>query len=393
VTGLAAAAAGVSPASAHRVGMRSKGAPFQIFAVLPLSGPYASIGLFAKEGLQAAVSQINTEGGVLGHKAVLVTADDAGSPTTAVTAVQQAVSSGKAYDELIPGCLSAEGLVLAPLLASHDTLQMSTGATDALNDPTKYPHWYMAASGFTQYDVALVQEMKQRGIRKFAIVNAATTSGEASAYALQRAAKSYGLTVTTTVLVPAGTASATPQLQQAQASGPQAVAIGANTTETGPILQARYTLGWTVPVYGDAAMAATDFSTIVSTPAALKGVTVQTFPFLVKGNAATTTPQYKKFLSLIYKVDPNPPASMYEATSSWDEVMVARAAAELAKSIQPAKVAKAVSNLGTATRVPDWIGAPQVFPSGSHEPVLSPGSFTYVPAAPQVKGLVVEPTA
>ena len=390
---LTSAGAGASAAASSAHVTKHKLAPFQVLAVLPLSGAYASIGDFALQALQAGATVVNDSGGVLGHRMQIVYKDDTGTATTAVSLVQQALAGGTAYGELIPGCLTPEGLALAPLLASHQVLQMSTAATDALNAPSTYPDWYMAASGFAQYESALVAELKTKHLTRFAVVDAATSSGQAAAGALQRAAKAQGLAVTDTEYVPAGAASAIPQVQAAQASRPQALVIAANTPETGPILQARQNLGWQAPVYVDAAASAADLSSAVSSPAALSGVVEQTLPFLVKGNPATKTPVYEQFLKLIYKLSSDPPTSMYEATSSWDEVMVARAAAIKAKSVNPAAVAKAVTRLTYASDIPDWIGATQAYTSGSHEPVLASNAFIYVPAAPLVKGLVVEPSS
>ena len=62
--------------------------------VAPLTGPVAAYGDQVKNGAQAAVDQINKNGGILGEQVVLKLADDAGEPKQGVSAANQIVGEG-----------------------------------------------------------------------------------------------------------------------------------------------------------------------------------------------------------------------------------------------------------------------------------------------------------
>lgn len=60
----------------------------------PLSGDLSNLGQGMLNGAQLAADQINTAGGVLGKNIQIVPIDDAGDPTTGVTAANSAIAAG-----------------------------------------------------------------------------------------------------------------------------------------------------------------------------------------------------------------------------------------------------------------------------------------------------------
>ncbi len=68
--------------------------PIKIGLVTTLSGPVAPAFADAVAGAQARIGLQNAQGGVNGHQLQLVLADDGGSPTTALSAIQSLVSKG-----------------------------------------------------------------------------------------------------------------------------------------------------------------------------------------------------------------------------------------------------------------------------------------------------------
>jgi branched-chain amino acid transport system substrate-binding protein len=86
---LLAAAVGVS-----LVAINAARADITIGLVAPLTGPVAAYGDQVKNGAEAAVEQINKNGGIAGEKVVLKLADDAGDPKQGVSAANQIVGEG-----------------------------------------------------------------------------------------------------------------------------------------------------------------------------------------------------------------------------------------------------------------------------------------------------------
>jgi ABC-type branched-subunit amino acid transport system substrate-binding protein len=230
--------------------------------------------------------------------------------------------------------------------------------------------------------------MKKDGITKFAIVCGNDASGQGGAKALQSSAKAHGLTVTKTVFVPDDAPDATPQVQQAVSSGPQAIAVAAYTPADGPILKARTKLNVTLPVYGDAFFADVNFSAVV-TPADLKGVVLENFPWLVKGDPATTTAGWRAFHAAFGKLEPHPPVTLAAPIVSYDAVLLARAAALRAKSVDGAALAKAMPHVSLASQVPGWIGGKKIYLPASHVLLVEASDLKFYKAGGQVDGLLV----
>lgn len=84
----------------------SDGEPIRIGALTSLSGPFAQWGVAARNGMQMAVDDINTDGGVDGRPLELVERDTLGEPQEAVTALR--------------GMVEQDGIVAAGGLISSD---------------------------------------------------------------------------------------------------------------------------------------------------------------------------------------------------------------------------------------------------------------------------------
>jgi branched-chain amino acid transport system substrate-binding protein len=70
-------------------------AQVSVGAVLPLTGPSASIGEDQRRGIELAVAQVNQQGGVLGQKLEVEIEDSGGTANTALDATRKLVTVGK----------------------------------------------------------------------------------------------------------------------------------------------------------------------------------------------------------------------------------------------------------------------------------------------------------
>src|SRR6218665_2036393 len=70
-------------------------ASMRIGAVLPLTGPSATIGEDIRRGIMLGVDEVNASGGVLGKKLALIVEDSANNPTTALTAARKLATVDK----------------------------------------------------------------------------------------------------------------------------------------------------------------------------------------------------------------------------------------------------------------------------------------------------------
>jgi len=376
--------------AAHRAAGRQHAATsFNVLLVVPKSGPLGFVGLMEARGMAAAQQIINRQGGILGHKVQLTFLDGQGSGTVTVAAVQQALASGTKYNLISCGAFGSDAIPCAPVLAKVDSLQIPLAAESALNDPSKYPNVFITSGGFQPGADGVVAKMKSKGIKRFAILSGDDTTGHQGATALQASASKYGLTVTATVFVPDTAADATAQLQQAQASNPQAFAMSGFTPAIPATIKARSKLGLTsIPVYADWLVGSFNFGSF-STVDDRKNVFFQESPYFVQGTPQNKSATFQAFMKQYYAYDSAPALMLDAPYVAWDALMMARGAAIKAKSIDGNAMAKALAKVSNSSQIPGFIGGKGLYGGKSRFQNWKPSDFIFVNAGVQVKGILV----
>lgn len=95
--------------------------------IAPLTGPVAAYGDQVKNGAQAAVDEINKNGGILGEKVVLELADDAGEPKQGVSAANKVVGDGIRF--VVGPVTSGVAIPVSDVLAENGVLMVTPTAT------------------------------------------------------------------------------------------------------------------------------------------------------------------------------------------------------------------------------------------------------------------------
>jgi ABC-type branched-subunit amino acid transport system substrate-binding protein len=384
-----ATTAGAHPAGpgAERVAT----SPFNVLVVTELSGPYAAFGGAYEPGLFAAGHLINTWGGILGHKIALDFVDDQSSPVTAVSVLQNALSSGKKYGAIVTD-LSVFTSSLAPLIAKAGILNPTSATSDSLLKNTPYQTLFTFSANTYAPEQALANAIAKKGLKNVGLVAPPTPSAQGSATILTNYLQAKGISAST-VTVPTATPDATPQLQQLQAKGAQAIALLGFSPVVNSTLAARAKLGWNAPVYCDNACSAVDWSQIPSDERS--GVLVDQLPISVAGTAATKTKNYTVFANTIAKYDKKFALGMIVDIEAWNIMMTVRAAAMKAKSIDTSKLISTLAGMTQSSSVPWYVGPKLLFSSGTigdndwpHAVHAVPGDYIWVPAAPLVGGLM-----
>ena len=379
-----AASNGASNAASTSGTSSKSGTPFRALIVCPFSGATSVAGVAEWAGMQAAANVLNAKGGVLGHPVQIVKIDDGGSPATAVAKVSSALASGTNYNAVVGGCFDQDALAIAPLLGRMTAPDFAP-LSDASVQPPKHASWFIGGTLTSTPEEAVAAAMKAKGITKFAIVTGA--SGTLGAQELQSAAKSNGMTVTSTNIVPDTAVDATSQFQAAIASHPQAIAMTNYTPAIGPILSARAKLDPTIPVYGDAYVGADNLAMLTSA-SGLKNIYVVTFPFLAVGNPAENTPEWKAFITADRKYNPKPLISVYADITGFDDVMAAAAGAAKAGTISGTGVDTAIGNLANTSDVPGFVGNFSLYTPNDHSWHLTPSNYQTIAAGPWSGGLI-----
>ncbi|MBV9603584.1 MAG: ABC transporter substrate-binding protein, partial [Solirubrobacterales bacterium] len=158
----------------------SSGTPFRVLWICPASGPLAAAGNAELTGMEAAVTYVNSHGGVLGHKVELKTVDDGGAGTRAVSAAEQALASGTQYNLLYNGCFTQDGVPAAATFAKTPAVQFAP-LPDQLVKSGKYPYAFLSGSLLSAPELGIATELKNKGLTKFAILTGDDPSGQTGA--------------------------------------------------------------------------------------------------------------------------------------------------------------------------------------------------------------------
>lgn len=367
-------------------GEESSGAPFKVLAVLPMSGPLAVVGELEKAGMEQAATVINSEGGINGSEVTVKVVDDAGAGAKAVTAVNNEAT--EKYNLISCGSFGEDAIPCAEALVANEALQIPLAAESHLTDYEKLPNVFVPGTLFNPGEKAMAEHIKEEGISKVAIVVGDGTTGRLGSEILKEEAEAVGLDVTATVFVPETSSDATPQVQQAQSSGAEAIAISGYTVANGPILAAKEKIGWKVPAFGDWYFSSANLE-LLAKPKQFPEITMETWPWMIKGNPATESPEFKAFYPPILKVVPEPALAVTAPLVAYQPLLLARAAAEKAGSIEGPDLVEALAEVEDSSEIKGWIGPSQIYTPTRHYFEADSSEFEFIPGAPTEKGLIV----
>lgn len=95
--------------------------------IAPLTGDAAVWGVWEREGIDLAVDEINSEGGVDGKRLVVMHEDDQGDGSVAVSAIQNLITARNVHI-VIGGTLSGTTLAMAPVAMRNKVVLLSPSA-------------------------------------------------------------------------------------------------------------------------------------------------------------------------------------------------------------------------------------------------------------------------
>lgn len=373
--------------SAASGGSASDGSPFKVLAILPTSGDVGLIGQLEMEGMNAAKDVVNADGGILGHPVEIEVADSGGDGDKAVSIAQEKAASGE-YDLIVAGALGLDAVPLVPALAGVDSLQITNAGEDALNDPEKYPNLFISASGFGPNAEGTVAQLEKDGVGSISLVAGDSTTGRNATETMKSQAEAAGIKVNDVVLVPETATDATPQMQKVASSNPEAIVMSGFTPATGPVIAARTKLGLTaVPTYCDSFCAAAPFQTFTK-PKDRENLFLQAHPWLVNGNPAQDSPEFQDFLTEVRKLNAEPPLPYNVQAVGYNDIILARAAAEAADSIEGPKMVEALKGLNDKSDAAGWFQTEKIYTPESRFIEATGEDFVYSPAGVWDKGLL-----
>jgi branched-chain amino acid transport system substrate-binding protein len=182
-----------SPGSAEGGGDEGE---VNVLFVAGKSGPTATIVKDVTSGMQAAIAEVNANGGVNGQEMTLEVLDTGGDPTRAVSVLQRRLSQGDKPDLVVPGVSSVEALALTPLLTRERIVSINNAASPELNKPEDYPYHFGYTPVPVDQQAGLLDGLESLGAESVVALLGNDAYGEAMADAITTRLDGSGIDLT-----------------------------------------------------------------------------------------------------------------------------------------------------------------------------------------------------
>ena len=233
------------------------GEPIRVGVLSPFSGGSSPMGLSMRDGVRLAAEEINTAGGLLGgRKVLLVERDDEANPSIGSQRMQDLISNEKVVALLGPtntGVFQASYRV--PVEAKVPYLVNVSAGADVnagfkeFGDGNNYL-FGLRANDVVQADLVVTDAVDQKGFKKVAVLCDSTNYGQSGRTALMAELKKRGVEPVYDGKFNLKDTDMTPQLQEARNAGAQALLVWGIGPELASVANSMEKLGYKVPMIG-----------------------------------------------------------------------------------------------------------------------------------------------
>jgi len=178
--------------------------PIKIGILDPLSSPYKTSSIHDVHGANVAVDLFNKRGGVLGRPVVILEADDASNPETALQAAKKFVHDDRV--DVLMGTFNADcALVVSELAKKENKLFMVTGAhLPELTGVACSSHTFVFMPNASMMAQAVVPHLVKAYGPRWYMLTTSSLDGKAMAQAMVTAGQAHGVEFVGETLVPFG---------------------------------------------------------------------------------------------------------------------------------------------------------------------------------------------
>ncbi len=230
--------------------------PVKVLTVGNFTGEGAENGAAIKGGAEAAIAQIEEEGGILGCEVELVTKDDGSDYTKALPIMQAAISEGEYAMVNNPdyGCSS-----VAPLVAKKELLSVTGCAVPGLGNPKYNPYTFETAYTGGAIAASLGKYLvEEKGFKNIALITDNTAYGAADKEELEKSVGEAGGKLADVEQVGLEEVNFSAAISRAEGSNPEALIVDLFGAAMGHFMSDLETSGWEVPSFGGLATTATN---------------------------------------------------------------------------------------------------------------------------------------
>lgn len=325
--------------------------PLKIGVPLALTGSIATVGSWARAGVETAAQEINDAGGINGREVELVILDTEGNPTKAVSTVTRLINQD-AVDFIVGPMTSDETLAILPMTndANMASINGSGSAITPENAPLSFAMLLNASDQAAKMVDLAVEEF---GAERVATINYSATQGQTAAKSFIESLDALGLEPVASAEYANPVTDMTPQLLSAQQGDPDMLLLFSQSgSDTGQFVLAQRALNMTdIPAIGSYASTFVAQTKGVAGEDAFEGLDSVTWSAFGACSADDVRPQATGFIDLLQStLSADVLATMsYDYAAVWhDAVILLAAAYEETGSTDGAGIAKWLETEGPA---------------------------------------------
>ncbi|MGA2404704.1 MAG: ABC transporter substrate-binding protein [Syntrophobacteraceae bacterium] len=270
--------------------------PYRIGAIFSITGPSSFLGDPEKKSLEMAVEQINSTGGIDGHKLEAIIYDDEGDPTKAVLLANKLISKDEVIAIVGPS-LTPTTLPIIPVVEKAGVPLVSCAAGIKITEPVK-PLVFKTAQNDVLAVWTIYRNLQARNIKKIALLTVENSFGESGKEQLSAQAPNFGIEVALAETFGAKDTDMTAQLAKIRAAQPEAIVCWGTNPGPAVITKNLVQMGMKIPLYQSHGVASPKYIELAESAA--EGVLLPTGKILVADQLPDSDPQkpvLKKYIA------------------------------------------------------------------------------------------------
>ncbi|HOB98871.1 MAG TPA: ABC transporter substrate-binding protein [Verrucomicrobiota bacterium] len=171
------------------------GEPIKIGAIFSVTGPASFLGAPEEKTVRMFMDKLNAAGGINGRRVALVLKDSGGSPEKAVSFAKQLIEEEKVLAIIGPST-SGETMQIKALCEENEMILVSCAAAEVIVNPVAR-YVFKTPQKDSQAVTWIYRTMKDKGLRKIAVVSSNDGFGAAGKKQLEEMAPAEGIEILT----------------------------------------------------------------------------------------------------------------------------------------------------------------------------------------------------
>jgi branched-chain amino acid transport system substrate-binding protein len=196
--------------------------------ISPLTGPLSFVGVDNRQGVNAAVAEINRRGGIRGRRVRVQVFDDGSNPSQAVSHMNRIADDDK-YLGIIGSGFSSSGLAVAPIVEREGIPYISMASSAAQVTPAK-PYYFMTTATSRLFAYSMAFQLRKAGIRRIALMADNGGFGREGVRNVDELARRFGFQIVERIIFPTTSTTFQAELTRVKNSNAQALWLWNATT-------------------------------------------------------------------------------------------------------------------------------------------------------------------